>query len=294
LALDKPAGPTSHDVVADVRRAVGERRLGHGGTLDPAATGLLVLAVGPATRLTRLFLDHDKTYVAHVSFGSETDTLDAEGEVVVESIVPEAVLDDSSARRAVESMLGTQTQKPPAHSAVKVGGRKAYEAARRGSPLDLPEREITVHDAALVEILADAPPTWVVRFVVSKGTYIRSLARDLGRAMGTHAHLSALRRTASGPVTLDAAHTLPGVLEAARGGAVEDLFLPSADVLGLPLVEIDERETLDVTHGRSLAGHAHVPPDTLVGLVRDGRLQAVYRGTGESLRPTVVLPGGCA
>ncbi|HZL05264.1 MAG TPA: tRNA pseudouridine(55) synthase TruB, partial [Coriobacteriia bacterium] len=179
LAVDKPSGITSHDVVAAVRRATGERRVGHAGTLDPVATGLLTILVGPATRLEPYLSGHDKTYVATIAFGTSTDTDDADGAVIQTVPVPGDVIDPDAASRLLASFTGEQLQVPPAYSAIKRGGQVAHRAARAGEPLAIEPRPVVVRAAELIAIDSTVP-VWDVRFTVSKGTYIRALARDIG------------------------------------------------------------------------------------------------------------------
>jgi tRNA pseudouridine55 synthase len=203
LVIDKPAGWTSHDVVARARRLLGERRIGHAGTLDPAATGVLPLAVGLATRALEYLADSSKTYLAEVVFGVETDSLDGDGTVTATS--DPSGLSRAEVERALASFRGPLDQVPPMHSAIKVGGRPLYERARRGEELELAPRRVTIHELALLEW---EPP--VARLLVdcSKGTYVRSLARDLGRALGVGGYLGDLVRVRSGPFTLCDAWTL--------------------------------------------------------------------------------------
>lgn len=211
VVIDKPAGWTSHDVVARVRRIVGERRVGHAGTLDPAAVGVLPIAVGLATRTIEYLSKASKSYRAEVTFGIETDTLDGDGRVI--STGTASNLDEQSLRRILGSFLGTSLQQPPHHAAIKVGGKKLYELARQGNPLVVEARPVTFHR---LELLDWTTPVLTLDVCCSKGTYIRSLARDLGEATGAGAYLSHLVRTRSGPFTLDDAVTLaklPGLIE---------------------------------------------------------------------------------
>ena len=203
IAVDKPVGCTSHDVVARVRRAVGERRVGHAGTLDPLASGVMVVGIGQATRLLGRITQDTKSYIADIAFGAETNTDDAEGEVVRTAPVGDAVRDTASASELLTSMLGDQMQVPPAFSAISVDGVRSYRRARAGEEVELPARPVHVFAADLIAVSdIDGAPVWTVAFTVSKGTYIRALARDIGRASGSAAHIASLRRTASGIVTL--------------------------------------------------------------------------------------------
>jgi tRNA pseudouridine55 synthase len=294
LPVDKPCGPTSHDVVARVRRAMGVRRVGHAGTLDPAATGLLVILVGPATRLARFLSGADKEYVAAVTFGAETDSCDAEGQTVAEVAVPPELLDEDTARDIVAGLVGEGTQVPPSFSALKRGGEKAYEAARAGRAIELEPRAYRVLTASLQSLDPGPPLVWSLRLTVSKGTYVRAIARDLGRSLGTAAHLSGLRRTRSGSVSIDGALTLAEV-DAGDRDALAARFLPCADALGLPVVALSDAHARDVSHGRPLP-RASAPDvaDGLLALVHGTRLLAVYRAEGARIAAEVVVPGGCS
>ena len=201
LLVDKPAGMTSHDVVQHVRRIYGERSIGHLGTLDPFATGLLVLLLGRATRLATFLDTEPKVYEATIKFGTETDTDDETG-TVIRSAGPAR---ESEVRSAITSLTGTISQVPPAYSAKSVDGTRAYDAARRGTPLDIPSVDITVHSWDVRELSGE---TVFAVITCSGGTYIRALARDLGRLTSSAAHLAALRRTRIGEFDVRDAATL--------------------------------------------------------------------------------------
>ena len=203
LVVDKPVGWTSFDVVARVRRLTGERRVGHAGTLDPAATGVLPVAVGSARKTLEFLAAAGKSYDAEVTFGVETATWDREGEVV--AVADASGLDRDRVAAALAAFRGDLLQVPPMHSAIKIGGRRLYDLARRGEEIERPARPVTI---ARLELTAWQPPVARLALDCSKGTYVRSLAHDLGAALGTGAHLSALRRTAHGPFTLADAVTL--------------------------------------------------------------------------------------
>ena len=182
LAVDKPVGCTSHDVVSQCRRALHERRVGHAGTLDPMASGVMVVGVGQATRLLGMLTLDTKSYVADISFGAETNTDDAEGEAVRTVAVANELCDPAYAREHLAAMLGPQMQVPPAFSAISVNGVRAYKSAREGNAVDLPPRPVEVYAADLIAVGGEGDScVWTVAFSVSKGTYIRALARDLGR-----------------------------------------------------------------------------------------------------------------
>lgn len=206
IAVDKPQGMTSHDVVNRCRRIFGERRVGHTGTLDPLATGVLPLCIGPATRLDRYLTGHDKRYRATIAFGFETTTDDSEGEPTVFGEASDALLDPAYAKACLAGLVGCHDQVPPRYSAIKVNGQRAYKAAQSGQAAKLEPRPVEVYQADFVSCQIDGNAglrTWTVDFSVSKGTYIRALARDLGRAIGFPAHLCSLQRRACGRIRIE-------------------------------------------------------------------------------------------
>ena len=262
LVIDKPRGPTSHDVVARVRRALGTRAVGHAGTLDPMATGVLVVAVGEATKLVRWLTEDAKSYRATVALGAETDTLDAEGRLVEQAPIP-AELTLERARAVVsERFVGAIVQRPPAFSAIKVGGRPLHERARRGEAVEVPEREVTVHR---LEVLSLEGGALELSMDVSKGFYVRSLARDLARALETRGHLSALRRTRSGAFELAGALDGGRVWAAAGGDEVAReevraaLIAPGAACAGMTRVVLDAVGVANARHGRPIAAPDAAP-----------------------------------
>ncbi len=294
LPVDKPAGMTSHDVVGALRHSTGERRIGHAGTLDPAATGLLVVLVGPATRLAPWLSAAEKTYVARIVFGTRTDTDDAEGEVVATAAVPPHLDDREFAAEHVRALEREHLQVPPAFSAIKVGGEVAHRAARAGRSLDLEPRPIRVLRAELLDVDSGPPLAWDVRLSVSKGTYVRALARDLGHELGTEAHLGALRRTASGALTLADAHSLSEAQSA--GAALEPLFVDPVRALALPEMRIGSAAASRVSNGLPLtADEIDQPlpaPGAFVSLVFEGSFLGVYQSDAARLYAAVVLPKG--
>lgn len=255
LVVDKPCGPTSHDVVALARRALGTRSVGHAGTLDPMATGVLVVAVGEATKLVRWLTADAKAYRATVVLGTETDTLDAEGRVTERAPIP-AVLTLEYARAVAARFVGTMTQRPPAFSAIKVAGRALHERARRGEAVEAPERIVTVHR---LEILAIEGERLELAVEASKGFYVRSLARDLALALGTRGHLGALRRTQSGPFTLEGALDEAVLRRAAAGDrdareVVRAKLLPlAAACAGMPTLVLEGEALVHARHGRPIS-----------------------------------------
>lgn len=244
LPVDKPAGPTSHDVVAAARRALRTRRIGHTGTLDPFASGLLLLCVGQATRIAEFLTGLDKSYVAVARLGVETDTLDLEGEVVAELGGVDSVAVDR-VRAALEAFRGTIDQVPPQFSAKKVDGEAMHRRARRGEHVELEPVSVTIHD---IELLDFSPPD--VRFAVrcSSGTYIRAIARDLGRSLGTGAHLTALRRTSVGSFGADDAIPLAALEDtsAVTRAALE----PAKALTHLDSLDVDAEAARRLRHGQ--------------------------------------------
>lgn len=245
LVIDKPIGLTSHDVVQIIRRGTGIRRAGHTGTLDPRASGVLVVLIGPAVRLSEYVSASDKRYQATIRLGSSTDTYDAEGRVTQRASVDH--LTEDKFFDILQTFVGEIEQVPPPYSAVKVKGRKAYEMAREGEEVDLAPRKIQVYS---LDILEWAPPEVVIDVYCSSGTYVRSLANDLGKALGTGAHLIGLRRTKSGRFTLRDAVPLRRLKEAFDAGDWYKNLIPAADALGdWPMVELDADQVELVRHG---------------------------------------------
>jgi tRNA pseudouridine55 synthase len=274
LLVDKPPGMTSHDVVDAERRELGTRKIGHAGTLDPMATGLLILGVGRATRLLRYFGTLAKTYEGAARLGEETDTLDADGEVIRTSPVDAA---RDAVERAAAALVGDSMQTPPAYSAAKVGGRKLYAEARAGRPVEAPPRPIRVE---AFEVTAFDGRDVGFRVTCSGGTYVRVLAADLGIALGCGAHLVALRRTAIGPFD---------VADANPPGKGVPLPIERA-VAHLPRVELDGEEARAASHGRVLAPAGVEGPHAVFD--PEGRLIGVYRDEGPRAKPEVILAPG--
>lgn len=248
VVIDKPAGWTSHDVVARVRRIVDEKRVGHAGTLDPAATGVLPVAVGQATRTVEYLADSSKSYRAWIQFGVTTDSADGDGEIVATSDPSELHLDLID--QVLPQFRGPISQRPPMHSAIKVGGKRLYEFARQGVEIDVPEREITIYGLQVVEWSA---PELCIDVDCAKGTYIRALARDIGDAVGTGAHLARLVRTRTGPFTLTDAMTLEDLERALVDRDWEEIAFPPDKVLeDRSAVVLGSSQTIDWGHGKSI------------------------------------------
>jgi tRNA pseudouridine55 synthase len=237
LIIDKPTGLTSHDVVNRVRRMTKIRQVGHAGTLDPMATGVLVVCLGQATRVSEYLLGHDKTYRATIRLGVETNTYDADGEIVATHDVQ---VDRAQVARALAQFTGEIQQVPPMVSALKRGGQKLYELARQGIEIEREARPVIVH---AIELLDYQAPEAVIDVRCSAGTYIRSIAHDLGAALGTGGHLIDLRRTAAGPFTIEQAIPLGAFATAAQDGRWEALLQPiDAAVSDWPLVVIGDAD----------------------------------------------------
>lgn len=275
LLVDKPGGVTSHDVVDVVRRGLGTRKVGHAGTLDPMATGLLLIGVGRATRLLRFLGTLPKTYEGTLRLGVETATLDADGDVVREAAVD---VTQAKVGEAMRALVGESLQRPPAYSAVKVGGRRLYEAAREGEHLEAEPRPIRVDAFDLVSF--DTPDA-TFRVTCSGGTYVRVLAADVGAALSCGAHLTALRRMAIGPYAVDDA--------VAPDGAGEPLPIDAA-VGHLPRLDLAADEALAASYGRPLGPAGLTGPYGVFG--PDGRLIGVYEDEGPRARPQVILASG--
>jgi tRNA pseudouridine55 synthase len=274
LVVDKPAGITSHDAVATVRKRLGEPRAGHAGTLDPGATGVLVIGVGRATRLLRFLEIHDKTYRADLVLGEETTTDDADGDVVARTDASHLRADEVEA--ALQRFVGPQEQTPPSVSAVKVGGERLYRKARRGEVAAAPARSVVIHEIALEGFTPGKRATVTVVLRVSKGTYVRSIARDLGRALGVGGNVGALRRLSVGPFDAAAAVPLDGV-------GPEHLLRMEEAVRTYPSRVVDADGARALVHGRALpstgiAGpYAVIGPDGLVAMAqdRDGEARSI-------------------
>jgi tRNA pseudouridine55 synthase len=272
LLIDKPQGVTSHDVVDVVRRGLATRKVGHAGTLDPMATGLLLIGVGRATRLLRFLGALPTTYEGSMRLGIETTTLDADGDVVRETGVD---VTDAQVGDAMRALVGESLQRPPAYSAVKVGGRKLYEAAREGERLEAEPRPIRVDAFDLVSCKS---PDVTFRVTCSGGTYVRVLVSDVGASLSCGAHLIALRRTAIGPYSVDDA--------VAPDRAGEPLPLDAA-VGHLPRLDLDADEAVAASHGRPLGPAGLTGPYGVFG--PDGLLIGVYEDDGPRARPQVIL-----
>jgi tRNA pseudouridine55 synthase len=284
LIVDKPGGMTSHDVVAAVRRATGIRKVGHAGTLDPMATGVMVVAIGRVTRLIRYLQDLPKEYLATALFGVATDSLDADGAVLEREPMP---VSEADLAAVLPRFVGRIRQVPPMVSALRVGGERLYEIARRGETVEREARTVEVYAVELTDFVPGPYPEPSLRVVCGKGTYVRSLVDDIARALGGRAHLTALRRTRTGSLGLDRA---VGVDELADFAS--HLLTPVEALVDLEARQVDPAVAEAVSHGvRFAAGPlAQAPPSQPVAVIDPaGDLIAVYRGDGRVARPEVVL-----
>jgi len=290
LLVDKPQGITSHDVVARARRALGTRKIGHAGTLDPMATGLLVLGVEGATRLLTFVVGLDKTYEATIRLGVSTDTDDADGQIV--ATVDASSLDSARIAEQIAQLTGRISQVPSTYSAIKVDGRRAYDLARAGEDVQLKPREVTV---SRFDVTAERRPSAGAGTEVavdldvvvdcSSGTYIRSLARDLGAALGVGGHLTALRRTRIGPFDVGQAAAVDAIAEA-------PLLAPAAAAAAvLGRFEVTADEARDLRHGKRLAGAAgRLAADPTAAIDPDGVLVGIVERRGDDVKSAMNMP----
>jgi tRNA pseudouridine55 synthase len=284
LIVDKPAGCTSHDVVQRVRKALRQRSVGHAGTLDPLATGVLVVAVGEGTKLVSHLQSDDKRYEVTIALGAETDSLDADGEVTETAEVP--LLDSTIVQGALLPFIGRHPQEAPKLSAIKVGGTPLHRRVRRGEDVEAPVREVELYEATVDEVSQEA-----VRLSLhcGKGFYVRSLARDFARALGTLGHVKVLRRTASGAFSIDA--SLYGDQMTAE--AIRERLIPLKEACGaLPRVELRDEGVSHARHGRPIGPEVILgeawrdasPDESLALFAPDGEPVALGRRVGEGIR----------
>ncbi len=286
MVLDKAAGFTSHDVVARVRKVYGQRRVGHAGTLDPDATGVLLVGLGRVTRLMRFLQETTKEYRARVVFGVATDTLDASGAVLDRA---EMRLTAEQVVTAAKAFVGPIEQVPPMVSAIKVEGRRLYELARAGEVVERAPRHVRIDTLDVEDFSSGAYPEATIRVECSSGTYIRSLAADLGTALGGCAHLGELRRLRVGAFGVEDAHTLEAI-EADRAAAV---LSPAASLRGMEVVVVEGEQIRAVAHGATFAAPALLgaveSPGPFAVVDEHGELLAVYERRGAGVKPAVVL-----
>lgn len=289
IVVDKPSGMTSHDVVDEARRFFGARRIGHLGTLDPQATGVLPLAIRGATKLVSFFDASKKAYSGTVTLGITTDTLDAQGKVLTrfEGELP----DEAAVRAMLPEFTGEIEQVPPMYSAVKQGGVPLHELARRGEVVDRPPKTVRIHRLELTDFRG---VDFDLDVECSAGTYVRTLAADLGERFGCGAHLSALRRTRSGPFEIDQARTLESLAKAAEAGKIDELLIPPQLPLGFPVTELNETGVRNLRNGGEIGSgelHRSAPGTRVSALGPDGRMVGVLEMQPDrTLRSMRLLP----
>ncbi|HEY3341847.1 MAG TPA: tRNA pseudouridine(55) synthase TruB [Anaerolineae bacterium] len=309
LLIDKPIGCTSHDVVARTRRAINMRAIGHAGTLDPFATGLLILCIGTATRLSEYLIGETKVYTGRMKLGERTNTDDLDGEVIERRPVR---ISPADLQRAAESFKGEIMQTPPQYSAIQIGGQRAYKMARQGEVVDIPARQVRI-DALELALANDEEPTPEtesgltpiihpasivdLRVTCTAGTYIRALARDIGEMLGCGAHLTALRRVQSGAFRVDEAAPLNGLVQAAADGHWQQYLLPmDRAVLQLPAAYLDVQDALHLVMGQAINARLdREPADGAPCRVYDAQQQFIaiglYDAAHKLLRPLKVFHG---
>ena len=279
LVIDKPSGPTSHDMVARVRRATGMKRVGHAGTLDPLATGVVVIGIGRATRLLRFVQESSKEYMAQVRFGIATDTLDADGREIWKEPMP---VGKAAIEAALTGFRGKIEQVPPMVSAIQIDGRRLHQLARAGQEVERQPRPVEIYGVEVTEFEDGDFPLATIRIECSKGTYVRVLADDIARSLGGRAHLEGLRRTRVGTFRLEGS-LAPDNLDGWEGA----LRPASSAVASLPRLVIDDEQRTRVSHGRPLAAPG-LDGDIAV-VDRAGDLVGVYRVIDGTARAEVVI-----
>lgn len=283
LPVDKPQGPTSHDVVAAARRALNERRIGHSGTLDPFATGLLLLCIGKATRIAEYLQDLPKRYQARARLGVSTDTDDHTGQVV-ETSEDWRALDADAIRSALTDQIGEGLQVPPAFSAKKVGGKRLHRLARAGQAVEAEPVPVTIHD---LRVTAVAPPEVEFQVTCSSGTYIRAIARDAGITLGVGGHLVQLRRTHIGD--FEAGDAIPVSRLGDRGAVADALITPLDAIRHLARLDLDPDAAARIRHGQALSGPGQGRPPGPITLAFQGELLAMGEVEGDRIRPRKVF-----
>jgi tRNA pseudouridine55 synthase len=289
LLVDKPGGWTSHDIVARTRRLAGTRKVGHAGTLDPMATGLLIVGLNSSTRLLTYIVGTDKEYLATIRLGSSTTTDDAEGETIEQAPAASvAAVGEDAIRAGIENLTGEIEQVPSSVSAIKIDGKRAYARVRAGEEVVLDARQVTISEFEVIELRRSNEEIDVdVRVVCSSGTYIRSLARDLGSAVGVGGHLTALRRTRVGPFLVEDARPIEGLDVASR-------LVPAADAASILFerFELSEQQAIDLTHGKRI----HVPDRQngsgvpVAAIAPTGHLVGLIEFRGKEARTLVNFP----
>lgn len=270
IVVEKPAGVTSHDVVSAVRKMTGERRVGHAGTLDPAAVGVLPIAVGLATRTVEYLSDSDKGYLAEITFGVTTDSLDGDGTVT--EVTDASALTLEQIESVLHEFRGSIQQVPPMHSAIKIDGRPLYERARQGEHIELDARNVMIHR---LEVVSWEHPVVEIYVRCSKGTYVRSLARDIGEAVGTGAYMSNLVRTSTGPFSLEDSWQIDELSELIENGFWEDVAAhPDSALHDRPAIVLNDEHSTRWKHGNAVV--TEVP----AGLIRVYDVSGNWLGVG--------------
>jgi tRNA pseudouridine55 synthase len=286
VLIDKPTSWTSHDVVAKVRKAVGTKKVGHAGTLDPLATGLLVLGIESGTKLLTFLVGADKTYEATIRLGQQTISDDSESEVIASASAEEiAKLSDEDIAREIAKLTGVLMQTPSSVSAIKVAGKRAYDLVRAGEEVELKAREVKIYGFEMLSVARVSGFLDVeVRVECSSGTYIRALARDLGASLGVGGHITALRRTKVGHFDVSDANSIEELSElrlTELATAAKQLF---------PVIELTESEVTDLIHGKRISGKSEVT-GLAAGLSTSGKLVAVLESVKTDLKSVVVFQG---
>jgi tRNA pseudouridine55 synthase len=248
ILCHKPHGITSHDLINKLRRAVGQKRIGHTGTLDPRATGLMIICLGRATKIAQFLTEIDKTYEAEIKLGQRSTTYDTEGILKDDYPKPIPEMSEKDVKRILKKFIGKSKQKPPKYSAIKIGGQRLYNMARRGKNVDPPEREIEIKE---IELISMRIPRIEFRVVCSKGTYIRTLAHDIGEKIGCGAYLSKLARTRIGDYNLDDALSVNEIKHYREAGILKKFIQPIEKVLNFPSIQVTEKFTPAIISGKS-------------------------------------------
>lgn len=286
VLIDKPTSWTSHDVVAKVRKAVGTKKVGHAGTLDPLATGLLVLGIESGTKLLTFLVGADKTYEATIRLGQQTISDDSESEVIASASPDEiAKLSDEDIKREIAKLTGVIMQTPSSVSAIKVAGKRAYDLVRAGEEVELKAREVNIYRFKMLSVARVSGFLGVqVRVECSSGTYIRALARDLGASLGVGGHITALRRTKVGHFDVTEANSIEEL------GELRLTELATAAKQLFPVIQLTESEVTDLIHGKRISGKPEVT-GLAAGLSMSGKLVAVLESVKTDLKSVVVFQG---
>lgn len=288
INLKKEAGMTSHDAVFKLRKILGEKKIGHGGTLDPDVTGVLPIAVGKATRVLEYMTESGKVYEGQITLGYSTTTEDASGELVRETPVTQEQLTEEAVDQAMATFLGEITQVPPMYSAIKVNGRRLYDYARAGEEVERPHRQVTISEFARISPLSfeNSLCRFDFRVACSKGTYVRTLAVDLGVELGLASHMSALRRTASAGLVLEKSFSLAEIADQLERGEADFLLPLEYGVLDLPRVELEKAQKTEISFGRFIRLDSQ---EAILAAFYEDRVQAILERRGYFYKPRKVL-----